>query len=179
MIGIVDNAGNLVIEYRHDAWGKPIGTTANSTLTTQLAELNPFRYRGYVWDQETALYYACKRYYNPIYCRWLNYDKDEVLFSDNHESLIQYNLIAYCFNNPVNYFDENGKWPKWLKKAVAVVAVAVVVVAATAITVATCGAGSVAGVAMITATATIAARTTEVAVLQVKKVNRKGKTTTK
>ena len=71
--------------------------------------------------------------------------------------------------------DETGAWPSWVKKAVAVVAIASVVVVATAITVATCGAGSVAGVAMITTTATLAAKTTEVVVLQVKKGQAEGK----
>ena len=88
---------------------------------------------------------------------------------------MQHNLLAYCFNNPVNMSDELGSWPSWVKKAVAVVAVAAVVVAATAITVATCGAGSVAGVAMISATATLAARATEVTVLQIKKGRAEGK----
>ena len=72
-------------------------------------------------------------------------------------------------------FDETGTWPSWVKKAVAVVAVATVAVVATTVTVATCGAGSIAGVAMITATATLAAKTTEVAVLQVKKGKSEGK----
>ena len=43
IIGILDTSGNLVVEYKYDAWGKPIGITASNTLTTQLAELNPFR----------------------------------------------------------------------------------------------------------------------------------------
>ena len=73
--------------------------------------------------------------------------------------------------------DENGEWPSWAKKLVAVVAVAAAVVTATVVTVATFGAGSVAGVAMISATATLAARTTEVVALQVKKGKQEGKST--
>ena len=65
--------------------------------------------------------------------------------------------------------DPTGQWSKWIGKAIAVVAVAAVVVAAVAVTVSTFGAGSVAGVAAISAAVTIAARATEVAVLQVKK----------
>lgn len=56
-----------------------------------------------------------------------------------------------------------------VKKAAVVVAAAAVVITATAITVATCGAGSVAGVAMISTSITFAARTVEVAALQIKK----------
>ena len=84
-------------------------------------------------------------------------------------------MFAYCFNNPVNMYDETGTWPSWIKKAVAVVAVAATVVVATVATVATCGAGSIAGVAMISATATLAAKTAEVAILQVKKGEAEGK----
>ena len=87
------------------------------------------------------------------------------------------NLFAYCVNNPVNLHDENGEWPSWAKKLVAVVAVAAAVVTATVVTVATFGAGSVSGVAMISATATLAARTTEVVALQVKKGKQEGKST--
>ena len=52
---IVDANGTLVVEYKYDTWGKPISITR--TLKTTLGELNPFRYRGYVYDEETGLYY--------------------------------------------------------------------------------------------------------------------------
>ena len=53
IVGIVDAEGNLVVEYKYDACGKPI-YEAGSLLST-LGSLNPFRYRGYVWDEETCL----------------------------------------------------------------------------------------------------------------------------
>lgn len=59
---------------------------------------------------------------------------------------MQYNLFAYCFNNPVNMSDETGAWPSWLKKVAAAVAVVAVVAAVAAITVATAGAGTAAAV---------------------------------
>ena len=65
--------------------------------------------------------------------------------------------------------DADGNWPKWIKKAIAVVAVVTVVAVAVAVTVASFGAGSVAGVAAISAAITISARATEVVVLQAKK----------
>lgn len=86
-----------------------------------------------------------------------------------------HSFYAYCFNTPINTYDDAGYWPTWLKKAVAVVAVATAVVVGTAITVATCGAGSVAGIAAITTTLTLAAHTTEVVSLQVKKGRSEGK----
>ena len=37
----------------YDAWGMPIGK--NGALSETLGTLNPFRYRGYVFDEETGL----------------------------------------------------------------------------------------------------------------------------
>ena len=36
--------------------------------------LNPLRYRGYVYDDETGLYYLQSRYYDPVTGRFLNAD---------------------------------------------------------------------------------------------------------
>ena len=43
VVAIFDSTGNVVVKYSYDAWGKPISTTASSTLTTQLAELKKWR----------------------------------------------------------------------------------------------------------------------------------------
>ena len=50
IVAILDSNGNVMVEYRYDAWGKPIDI--RSTLTTELAKFNPFRYRGYVYDTQ-------------------------------------------------------------------------------------------------------------------------------
>ena len=63
VVGILDSGGALVVEYKYDAWGKLL-TTAG-TLADTLGKRNPFRYRGYVFDEETGLYYLRSRYYNP------------------------------------------------------------------------------------------------------------------
>ena len=75
VIGILDNTGSVAVEYKYDAWGKPLSVTG--TLAASLGEINPFRYRGYVFDQETGLYYLRSRYYNPNICRFVNADRDE------------------------------------------------------------------------------------------------------
>ena len=173
------STGTLVATYKYDPWGKPIGiyNASGATISqtaANVAAYNPFRYRGYRYDADTGFYYLQSRYYDPAICRFINADIPET-GTANFETIVQYNLFAYCFNDPINLADEAGTWPTWVKKAVAVVAVAAVVVAATAVTVATCGAGSVAGVAMISATATFAAKTTEVAVLQARKGKAEGK----
>ena len=98
-----------------------------------------------MYDQETGFYYVSSRYYDPEVGRWLNADIPETLSAD-FENITQYNLFAYCFNNPVNMSDETGTWPNWAKKVVAAVAVVGVVAAVAAITVATAGAGTAAAV---------------------------------
>ena len=41
------------------------------------------------------------------------------------QSMLAYNLFAYCINNPIDRFDVNGNWslPNWAKVAIGVVAV--------------------------------------------------------
>ena len=72
ILGIVDAAGNLVVEYKYDAWCKPISTTGSKADT--LGRRNPFRYRGYVWGEVTALHYLRSRYYEAHSARFLNSD---------------------------------------------------------------------------------------------------------
>ena len=59
IVGLLDNSGTLVVEYKYDAWGKPISTTGS--LAAMLGKRNPFRYRGYVYDEESSLYYLRSR----------------------------------------------------------------------------------------------------------------------
>ena len=103
IVGIVDGNGNLVVEYRYDAWGKLISITG--TLKTSLGELNPFRYRGYVYDEETELYYLKSRYYNPKRNRFNNVDS----IAGKVGALGAHNLFMYCANNSVLMSDPDGK----------------------------------------------------------------------
>ena len=166
IVAVYNESGTKVYTYQYDAWGNCTATPVSSIGSNIYAQYNPFRYRGYYYDSETGFYLTGTRYYDPEIGRFINADGE---ISDVGGNVLGYNLFAYCFNNPVNMDDPTGQWPKWIGKAIAVVAVAAVVVAAVAVTVSTFGAGSVAGVAAISAAVTIAARATEVAVLQVKK----------
>ena len=172
VIAILDSTGAVMVNYYYDAYGVLLQT--GGTMATTLGTLNPLTYRGYVYDHETGLYYLQSRYYNPEIKRFISADAVEILNAD-YENINQYNMFAYCFNNPVNMYDDAGTWPNWIKKAATVFVVAAAVVTATVVTVTTFGAGSIAGVAMITASATLAARTTEVAALQIKKGREEGK----
>ena len=105
IVGLIDSTGALVVEYKYDAWGNPISTRTLTSEYDALAELNPFRYRGYVWDNQTTIYYLFSRYYSPYMNRFLNADT-----SGKHiRSLSSNNLFAYCKNTPIHTFDPDGK----------------------------------------------------------------------
>ena len=73
VIALIDSNGKKVVEYKYDAWGRILSKTG--TMASTLGTLNPFRYRGYVYDEETGLYYLRSRYYNPEWARFLNADQ--------------------------------------------------------------------------------------------------------
>ena len=102
--GIIDSAGTKVVEYKYDAWGKPIAKTGS--LANTLGTLNPFRYRGYVYDEETGLYYVSSRFYNWTAGRWINSDDIAYLGADG--TVFSNMLYAYCANSPVNKIDFDG-----------------------------------------------------------------------
>ena len=106
VVGIVDNNGVLVVEYKYDAWGKPTSTWTLTAEYQALAVCNPFRYRGYVYDGETGLYYLRSRYYNSETSRWINVDS--LL---NQESILGNNIFVYCLNDPIDMADETGNLP--------------------------------------------------------------------
>ena len=104
VIAIADDTGAVKATYTYDAWGKC--TTVSDTSGCNIAEMNPFRYRGYYYDTETDLYYLQSRYYNPEVGRFINADEAEVIIDDRN--IISTNLLVYCRNNPVNERDHNG-----------------------------------------------------------------------
>ena len=95
VIALLDGTGNVVVSYVYDAWGMPIGKSG--TLAETLGTLNPFRYRGYVFDEETGLYYLRSRYYNPEVSRFLNADNYPVR-----------NRFEYADNSPICNVDYFG-----------------------------------------------------------------------
>ena len=66
-----------------------------------LGTVQPFRYRGYVYDVETGLYYLRSRYYNPEWGRFINADAQVIE-----------NMYTYCKNTPILFVDNNGYEPK-------------------------------------------------------------------
>ena len=53
--------------YVYNAWGNILSQSED-----ELSSINPLRYRGYVYDEDTTLYYLQTRYYDPQTGRFIN-----------------------------------------------------------------------------------------------------------
>ena len=102
IIYIADEDYSFVVSYVYDAWGNLL--VINDYTDEGIGTLNPLRYRGYVYDTETGLYYLQSRYYNPSWGRFINTD----IFPSTGQGINCGNLFAYCENNPINRQDSSG-----------------------------------------------------------------------
>ena len=105
VVRIIDLSGTEVASYVYDSWGNIKDTKGEPTIR----EINPIRYRGYVYDTETSLYYLQSRYYDPFTGRFLNADDTHYIMFPS----LMANLYTYCDNNAISNTDTNGK-TAWL-----------------------------------------------------------------
>ena len=96
---LVNASGTAVATYTYDAWGNVLSATGT------LASVNPLRYRGYYYDEETKLYYLQSRYYDPAIGRFINADG----YVSSGQGFVGCNMFAYCNNNPVIFSDPSGE----------------------------------------------------------------------
>ena len=101
-----------MVEYKYDAWGKPTLVRTLTTAYEALAELNPFRYRGYMYDADTDMYDLRNRMYDPARSRFLSPD---VMVASGRSSRDS-NVYAYCGCGPVGNIDIDGNW--WLETCI-------------------------------------------------------------
>jgi len=118
VVALMNANHEIVAEYLYDAWGNILSVTNGngyelSPSSYHIANFNPLRYRGYVYDNETGFYYLQSRYYDPVVGRFVSIDNT---VSGVNGPIIGYNLFAYGFNNPTNLDDSSGNWPKWVNK---------------------------------------------------------------
>ena len=111
IVRVVNEAGNTVASYEYDAWGKLLAAKnyygVPVTDPNSIALVNPLRYRGYVYDDETGLYYLKSRYYDPTTCRFINSDS----FCDTSSGTpLSTNMYSYCEDNPIKNIDTNGHY---------------------------------------------------------------------
>ena len=112
VIGLADKNGNLAAKYTYDAWGNILSVTDGqgndvSGNPGHIANVNPLRYRGYYFDQETGFYYLHTRYYDPKVGRFINADG----YVTTDSGLSGANMFTYCKNNPVMMTDPDGNKP--------------------------------------------------------------------
>ena len=107
IIAILNTSGEVVVTYEYDPWGNILSTSGSMAAT--LGADNPFRYRGYYYDNESGFYYLQSRYYDPVTGRFLN--ADDTAYLGVTETTSGYNLFSYCNSNPVYYKDSFGFGP--------------------------------------------------------------------
>ncbi|MBR2970529.1 MAG: hypothetical protein IKC48_01890, partial [Clostridia bacterium] len=101
---VLHQDGTKVAQYEYDAWGN----CETITNVNGMADINPFRYRGYYMDVETGYYYLQSRYYDPVLRRFISSDNYGLISTLAESGDI--NMFAYCGNNPVMYTDSTGQW---------------------------------------------------------------------
>ena len=99
---MIYGSGNVKVTYSYDSYGKKV--TVTGTLSGTLGALNPYRYRGYIYDEETGFYYLNSRYYDPETGRFISSD---VMLSTG-QGVTGHNSYAYCLNDPINTKDDDG-----------------------------------------------------------------------
>jgi len=113
VIGIRGADGVDYAGYTYDAWGNIIlsfnRTWGSGNRYVYIGDLNPLRYRGYVYDHETGLYYLQSRYYDPEIGRFLNADA----YASTGQGVLSNNMLCYCLNSPINAYDPNGMISFW------------------------------------------------------------------
>jgi len=105
VIELISDEMDSIGSYTYDAWGVVKSVQVYDDAFELVVNLNPLRYRGYVYDHETGLYYLQSRYYNPEMGRFINADG----YVSTGRGFLGYNMFAYCGNNPVNRKDATGQ----------------------------------------------------------------------
>ena len=114
IIAIVDKDANTVARYFYDAWG--VCTITEDVSGCGIAEVNPYRYRGYYFDAEIGLYYLQSRYYDPVVGRFDNLDMESMITVQ--DDVTTGNLFSYCNNEPVKNIDTYGKVAVFITMAI-------------------------------------------------------------
>ncbi|MCH1627039.1 DNRLRE domain-containing protein [Fredinandcohnia quinoae] len=100
VLALTDKDGKVVASYTYDAWGNILSQSG------ALASVNPYRYAGYRYDEDTKMYYLMARYYNPENGVFISLDP---VRGDIYNP-ITLNGYNYANNNPVMNVDPDGNW---------------------------------------------------------------------
>jgi RHS repeat-associated protein len=98
------NEANQVVE-SHDYYPFGLDMPSRSYISPQITQRNKELFTGKERDGETGWDYFGARYYDPSIGRWMSVDPH----AEKYPSLNPYN---YCENNPLIFFDLDGKGPE-------------------------------------------------------------------
>jgi RHS repeat-associated protein len=110
VLELADGSGMRFAGYSYGAYGNLLtqtvysgqGQTLTPTLIAQIAQRQPLRYAGYVYDTHSGLYYLAQRYYDAIACSFLSPD---VAKADGEKS-----AYLYCAGDPIGSVDPSGEF---------------------------------------------------------------------
>ena len=102
--GLVDANGASVVNYFYDSWGNMLNITGS--MAASLGRDNPYRFKGYYYDEETGMYYLKSRYCQPEICRFISADVYITTELNTNGS----NMYSYCKNNPVMLMNSDGSF---------------------------------------------------------------------
>ncbi len=109
VIAIWEDTGSSLVKvgtYAFNAYGQNVKVTNLTGGTyTNIASLNPFRYRSYYYDADLYLYHLQSRYFDPVSCRFISADGQ----LNGGNTILGYNMYAYCGNDPINRTDSTGE----------------------------------------------------------------------
>jgi RHS repeat-associated protein len=105
---LINHLGSSSVELAEDAdvisyeEYYPYGSTSYKAVRSDVqADVKRYRYTGMERDEETGLAFHMARYYAPRLARWCNADPVEKTDTFTH--------YVYAKDNPINYFDTNGR----------------------------------------------------------------------
>ncbi len=110
VLALTDAAGQIVEQYRYDAWGRTTLFDASGKSLSASAVGNRYCWQGREYSFKTGLYYFRARWYDPITGRWLSNDPIGI-----SGGLNQY---VFCADNPVNRTDPTGQMSPILVKVI-------------------------------------------------------------
>ena len=101
IVSVTNSSGKEVAGYAYDSWGNILEKSG------EMADINPYRFAGYRYDDVIEKYYLKSRYYAPSDGIFLSTDPNP----GTSDSPLSQNGYNYTLNNPVEYVDHNGEHP--------------------------------------------------------------------
>jgi len=96
---ITDQTSTIVASYQYDSFGNHLN------ITGLLGILNPIRYAGYYYDEETTMFYLMARYYYPQHGNFLSMDPQP----GDEQNIVSQNGYTFGNNNLVMNVDPSGE----------------------------------------------------------------------